>query len=106
MALWPSPRIVRPVACPDCRCDVWVPQLRAYRYAANAPRVAAGDVAQCARCGYVAVLLEDGSVLRVANARPVAQPENVAPAPGGTGRSGPGWLDPDMADPTHEGGGF
>jgi hypothetical protein len=100
--------ISRPAECPACRGDVFVPMLRAYRYA-GARRERAGDVAQCAACGCAVTLLRDGRVLRAAgaaSAAPARADRAPGAAPGGTGRSGPGWLDPDMTDPTHDGGGL
>ena len=95
MLPWRNTTIRRPVECPSCRGDVWVPQLRAYRYAAGR-REHAGDVAQCAACGCVVTLLRDGGVVRMAGARAAAARPAEARPPGGQATGRPGELDPDM----------
>lgn len=102
-----SPRIAAPAACPSCAGTVWVPMLKAYRYAGSA-REHAGDVADCAACGCRCTLLRDGRVLRLGGARAgsgPAQAGSAAAVPtGGYGTGGPGWLDPDMVTlDTHAG---
>lgn len=91
-------KIAAPAACPSCGGSVWVPMLRAYRYAGSA-REHAGDVADCAACGCRCTLMRDGMVLRLgraAQAQPPAADARAQAEPGGYGTGRPGWLDPDM----------
>ena len=96
--------IAAPAKCPSCAGDVFVPMLKAYRYAGEV-REHAGTVADCAQCGLRLTLMRDGRVLRLAQASAPRQPDAPPAQAGGHETGRPGWLDPDMVTlPTHAGG--
>ena len=91
-----SSTIRTPAKCPSCAGDVFVPMLKAYRYAGEV-REHAGTVADCAQCGLRLTLMRDGRVLRLASPAQSRAPEPPRDAqPGGHETGRPGWLDPDM----------
>ena len=88
-------RIAAPAVCPSCGGNVWLPALKAYRYAGSA-REHVGDLCECATCGCRCTLLRDGGLVRLGRAPQAAQAGSAGAQAGGHGTGGPGWLDPDM----------